>query len=104
MGRSQKHDKTMQEQLQEGVIKPIPEQSAGEVIHYIPYQAAIGNEAETTKLPIVYDCSVKENSQQPSLNDLLETGPSFQPLLFNILIRSEMRYLRITDDIKKPFL
>ena len=53
----------MQEQLQEGVIDPIPEQPTKEVIHYVPHQAVICDEVERTKPRIVHDCSAKENSQ-----------------------------------------
>ena len=48
----------------------------GEVIHYIPHQPVIREDAESTKLRIVYDCSAKQNPQQPSLNGCLETGPA----------------------------
>lgn len=40
----------------------------GEVIHHVPHQVVIRDEAETTKLRIVNDGSAKENSQQTSLN------------------------------------
>ena len=104
ISRLQEYNKAIQEQLQEGVIKPILEQATGEVIHYIPDQAVIRDEAETTNLRIVYDYSVKENSQQLSLNNWIETGSSLQPLLFNILMRNQMRYFCIAGDTKKAFL
>ncbi|XP_006816656.1 uncharacterized protein LOC102804930 [Saccoglossus kowalevskii] len=53
---------------------------------------------------IVYDCSEKANTKSPSLNDCLETGPSLQPLLFDIMIRNRMRKYCITGDIQKDFL
>ena len=103
IGRLQEYDKTMQEQLQERVIDPIPEQPTKEVIHYVPHQAVIRDEVERTKPLIVHDCSAKENSQQASLNDCLKTKPSFQPLLFNILMRNIIRYFFITGYIEKAF-
>ena len=53
---------------------------------------------------IVYDCSAKANSQEPSLNDCLEVGPPLQPMIFDILIRNRLKLLCITGDIQKAFL
>ena len=53
---------------------------------------------------MVYDCSAKANSQEPSLNDCLEVGPPLQPVIFDILIRNRLRLLCITGDIQKAFL
>ena len=78
MGMLQVYDKTMQEQLQEGVIEPTPEQPTGEVIYYVSHQVVIHDEAEANKLRILYDCSARENSQQLSLNNCLETGRHFR--------------------------
>ena len=53
---------------------------------------------------IVYDCSSRANTQTPSLNDCLETGPPLQRLLFDILLRNRMRKHWVTGDIHKAFL
>ena len=94
----------MQELLQEGIIEEVPPKSIGEVLQYVPHHPVIRKEAESTKLRIVYDCSAKGNCDLPSLNDCLETGPSLQHLLFDILLRHRMRYYCITGDIKRAFL
>jgi hypothetical protein len=80
----------MEEQLREGILERVPPRQTGEVVHYIPYQPVIREEAESTKLRIVYDCSAKAGLQLPSLNDFLEKGPSLQPLLFDILLRNRL--------------
>ena len=83
----------------------VPEVAIGEVIHCIPPQAVIREEAESTKMRIVYDCSAQQNPQlAPSLNDCLEVGPPFPPAIFDILLRSRMKPFCITGDIKKAFL
>ena len=82
----------------------MPEIPTGEVIHYIPHQPVIRNQAESTKMRIVYDCAAKENSQEPSLNDCSEVGPPLQPMIFDILIRNHLKLLCITGDIQKAFL
>ena len=104
LGKLKDYDDIMQEQLKEGVIEPIPESPTGEVVHYVPHQPVIREKAQTTKLRIVYDCSSKPDSKTPSLNDSLETGPSLQPLLFDILLRNRFRRFCITGDVKKAFL
>jgi hypothetical protein len=94
----------MEEQLREGILEPVPPKQTGEVVHYIPHQPVIREDAESTKLRIVYDCSAKADPQLPSLNDCLEKGPSLQPLLFDILLRNRLRSNCITGDLKKAFL
>lgn len=90
-GKLQEYDQIMREQIYNGIMEPVPTQPTGEVVHYIPHQAVVREHAETTKMRIVYDCSSRANTQSPSLNDCLETGPPLQPLLFNILVRNRMR-------------
>ena len=92
INKLQEYDINMQEQIQEETIEEVPPKPFGEVLHYVPHHLVIREEAESTKLRIVHDCSAKENCDQPSLNDCLETGPSLQPLLFDILLRTRMRY------------
>ena len=89
----------MEQQLEEGVLELVPEVPTGEVIHYIPHQAVIREEAESTKMRIVYDCSAKQNPQAPSLNDCLEVGPPLQPAIFDILLRNRLKPFCITGDI-----
>ena len=51
----------MQEQIQERIIEEVPPKPIGEVLHYVPHHPVIREEAEPTKLRIVYDCSAKGN-------------------------------------------
>ena len=64
----------------------------------------IREQAETTKMRIVYDCSAKTDLQVPSLNDCLEVGPPLQPMIFDILLRNRLKFQCITGDIQKAFL
>ncbi|XP_065052545.1 uncharacterized protein LOC135681850 [Rhopilema esculentum] len=94
----------MREQLDKGIIERVPDKLTGEIVHWIPHQAVIRDNAESTKLRIVYDCSARNTSQDPSLNDLLETGPPLQLLIFDILLKNRMHQYCITGDIQKAFL
>ena len=69
----------------------------------MPHRAVISESAESTKLRVVCDASVKTESRF-SLNDCLEKGPSFQNKLWYILIRTRFRPVVIWGDIEKAFL
>ena len=103
MGKLEDYHEIMRQQLEDGILEPVPMTPSGDNIHYVPHQPAVKDSAESTKLRIVYDCSAKE-AQQPSLNDCLETGPSLQPKLFDILLRNRMKPNCVTGDIQKAFL
>ena len=94
----------MKEQLNAGIIEPVPKFPVGKVVHYIPHQSVIKESAESTDLRIVYDCSARARKKAPSLNDCFEVGPPLQQPLFDILLRNTMRPLYIICDIKKAFL
>ena len=48
-GKLQEYDQIMREQIESGIMKPVPPRPTGEVVHYIPHQ----EHAETTKMRIV---------------------------------------------------
>ena len=100
----EEYNDVMVEQLREGILEEVPKEQTGNIIHYIPHQPVIREEAESTKMRIVYDCSARANSQEPSLNDCLENGPPLQPHIFDILLRNRMKKYCITGDVKKAFL
>lgn len=70
----------------------------------MPHQAVIRKDAETTKIRIVYDASAKESKNGTSLNNCLHTGPSLNPLLFDILVRFRENKVALIGDIEKAFL
>ena len=104
LGKLEEYHGIMKEQLKQGIIEEIPLQPTGEIVHYVPHQAVVRENAESTKLQIVYDCSAKGTTQEPSLNDLLETGPPLQPQIFDILLRNRLHRYCITGDMQKAFL
>ena len=74
------YNDVIEEQLQGGVIEIAPSAPTGKE-YYIPHKGVTKQDAETTKLPIVYDASARENSNQPFLNDCFHPGLSLQNLL-----------------------
>ena len=67
INKLQEYDIIMQEQIQEGIVEELPPKTIGEVLHYVPHHRVICEEADSTKLRIVYDCSAKGNCELPSL-------------------------------------
>ena len=76
------------DQVKEGILEEIPKEPTGDVTHYVLHQPVIREEAESTCMRIVYDCSARASNRVPSLNDCLETGPPLQPRIFDILLRN----------------
>ena len=64
----------------------------------------IKESAETTKVRVVFDASARETDDAPSLNNLLETGPALQNLLWDILIRNRFKPVALSADSRQAFL
>ncbi len=102
-GNYERYDSIIQEQLQSGVIESAPTKPTGNE-YYMPHKGVVKEDAESTKLRVVYDASAREDAKQPSLNDCLNPGPSLQNLLWNVLIRSRFHPILLTGDLQKAFL
>ncbi len=98
------YDSIIREQLSSGVIEKVAKLEESDQVHYLPHQAVIRRDATTTKLRIVYDASSKESKSATSLNNCLHTGPSLNPLLFDILVRFRENRVALVGDIEKAFL
>ena len=97
------YDSIIKDQLRSVVIERVVELEEACKVHYLPHQAVIRKDAETTKLRIVYDASAKEGKNETSLNDCLNTGPSVSPLLFEIIVRFRENRVALVGDIEKAF-
>ena len=58
---------------------------------------------ETSKVRIVFHGSLKYNGE-PSINELLESGPCLLPLFYDIILGFRLGAIAITADIKQAFL
>ena len=82
-GKIEDYDAIIREQLREGIVEEEQMTAKGREF-YIPHKAVIRENAETTKMRIVYDASAKA----PSLNECLDAGrPSLQNQLWKVLVR-----------------
>ncbi len=92
------------EQEKAGVIEKVVELESPEKVQYLPHMAVIRENAETTKVRVVYDASCKDYKTGTSLNDCLHVGPPLTPLIFDILLRFRTTNFALVGDIEKAFL
>ena len=98
------YDLIIKDQLVAGVIEKVAElEEVSDKVHYLPHHAVIRRDAET-KLRIVYDASSKTTKNEISLNNCLHTGPSLNPLFFDIAVRFRDNKIALVRDNEKAFL
>ena len=99
------YDRLIRDQLEEGIVEKVDEEKepVGKTF-YLPHRAVVRHNAESTKIRQVCDASARENSSSPSVNDCLETGPSLQNLIWNIIMRTRFSPIVLCGDMKKAFL
>ena len=97
------YDAVIREQLEEGVVERAPTEATGKEF-YLPHRAVVRENAETTKLRVVYDASARAHSGAPSLNECLHAGPPLQNKLWSHLTRSRFHPVAVAGDIRKAFL
>ena len=102
-GLLQSYDKILQEQLSRGFIEPVTETHKGTAAHYIPHHP-VQKDSATTPIRMVYDCSYRQSSNHPSLNDCLISGPTFLVHLCAIILRFPTHRYGLSTDIGKAFL
>lgn len=68
----------------------------------LPHHAVLREESTTTKTRVVFDGSCR-GSTQLSLNDVLYTGATVQPALYDTLINFRIPRYAVTADVEKMF-
>ena len=94
----------IEDQVEKGIVEIAPTEPNEKHEHYIPHKPVVREQAESTKVRIVYDASAKVNEDSPSLNDCLEIGPTLQRKLLDILLRNRVKPVLLAGDIKQAFL
>eukprot|EP00112_Aurelia_sp_Birch-Aquarium-sp1_P000365 Seg1032.2 transcript_id=Seg1032.2/GoldUCD/mRNA.D3Y31 product="hypothetical protein" protein_id=Seg1032.2/GoldUCD/D3Y31 len=93
----------IQEQLREGIVEVASEKPEGPE-HYIPHKPVVRENAQSTRVRIVYDASAKADSESSSLNECLDIGPPLQQKILNILLRVRFKPVFLAGDVKQAFL
>ena len=94
----------IEEQLEEGIVERIPIKPTGKRVFYLPHKAVVRTEAVTTTVRMVFDASATPHPLAASINECIYIGPSLEPLLWDIIIRSRMSENLLLGDIRKAFL
>ena len=97
------YNDVIKEQLETGIVEPVPDGATGNRIHYITHHGVWKHDEETTKLRSVYDASAKERIRDRSLNKCLHKGPLLLPLLFDVLMRFRMLPIALVGNVQKVF-
>ena len=71
--------------------------------HNTPHHRVVKPDNTTTKIRVLYDASAETKSNNHSLNDCLESGPSLVPDLCGILVRFHLKPISITSDVEEAF-
>ena len=103
------YDKIIKEQEQNGIVERAPVKNnesdlEAKSVHYSPHHAVVRKDRQTTKVRVVYDGSAKSSKQDRSLNDCLEVGDNYIPLIFDMLLNFRWNTVGLTADIEKAFL
>ncbi|XP_068738985.1 uncharacterized protein [Montipora capricornis] len=98
------YDNIVHEQIEQGIIEKEPEQPRGERVFYMPHKPVVRESATSTKVRMVFDVSTKPHPLANSVNECMHTGPSLQPLLWNIMITARMSTDILLADLQKAFL
>ena len=78
--------------------EPHPEEAG----YYMPHHAVFRSDASTTKTRVVFNASAACTGA-PSLNDMVDPGPSLLPDLTGILLRFREYECAVQADIRKAF-
>ena len=97
------HDTVIKTYLDENIVEEVKDDKTFENVHYLPHRAVIKNERDTNKIYVVFDTSAK-SPKEPSLNDILNSGPCLLPLVQDILLWFRIGEMAVVADIQHAFL
>ena len=95
------YDKIIKQYINDGIVEPIRSTKTSYdlgSVHYLPHRPVVYQSRDTTKLRTVFDASAHV-SNEPSLNDVLYSGPCMLPLLHDISIRFRIGKIGVVADV-----
>ena len=99
------YDNIISNQLKEGIVEKVDKKMPPNIPEfYLPHKPVVRENAESTKVRIVYDASARADNQSKSLNEYLEPGPNLQNQIWKILVRTRFNPVAICGDLKQAFL
>ncbi|XP_072140680.1 uncharacterized protein [Dermacentor andersoni] len=99
------YDACIRDYIEKGYAEPVSKNHGTPEgpVYYMPHQAVVRRESQTTKLRVVFDASSSAKNRL-SLNNVLESGPNLNPELIDLLINFRTYNIAIVADIEKAFL
>ncbi|XP_037921349.1 uncharacterized protein LOC119658153 [Hermetia illucens] len=99
------YDEIIREMISSGVAEICDEaEKTNERTYFMPHRpVGRGEERETTKTRIVFNASARSGGN-PSLNDLLWSGPNLLPDILKLILNFRLGKHGITADIERAFL
>ena len=98
------YDQIIKDYLENNNIEKVNENEVVTSAYYLPHHAVLKSDRKTTKTCIVFNTSAKSDKNEPSLNDILYSGPYLLPLIEDILLRFRLGRIAVVADIQKAFL
>ncbi len=97
------YDAIIRNQIELGTVEHVKQRSSTDenisCIHYLPHDAVVRRDKDTTKVRVVYDASAKGNGT--SLNNCLHAGPKFDQTIFDLLLKFRAHRVAL---MRRPFL
>lgn len=97
------YDNVIKEHLSKNFIEEVPFNISSSNVHYLTHRGVFREDSLTTKLRIVFNCSLKDKNKI-SLNDCLVQGPNMINDLVKVLLNFRLGKYAIVSDISKAFL
>ena len=98
----QQYDDFMNQYLNLGHMTEVPPADVRRIKYYIPHHCVLRPDSVTTKLRVVFNASATTTNDL-SLNDIQDKGPTLQQDLFDILTRFRTHAVALGTDVKKMF-
>ncbi|GFQ83310.1 transposable element Tcb2 transposase [Trichonephila clavata] len=98
----EEYKRIIDKQLKNGIVEECSDNSLFSG-YFMPHQAVIRPEKETSRVRIVFDASSKGKNSK-SLNDLLFSEPNLIPDLLHIILTFRKYEIAFCSDIEKAFL
>ena len=100
---AEEYCRTVKEYVEKGYLRKVnPNQEKVAAQWYLPHFPVVRLDKSTTKVRIVFDCSVKCDGV--SLNDEIHAGPKLQQDLFDVLLRFRRDPVAVACDIKEMYM
>ena len=103
-GELERYNDIIQTRLSRGIVERADVVVKDGREFYISHKAVVRENAESTKIRIVYDASARANACVLSLNECLEIDPPLQNQLWSVLILNRFYPVAIAGDLNQPFL